>query len=132
RWRLPPLRYLAGVAGVAGATGVGLLSERGCAHRQDRFPHTALEVALLGVDEALRGLAVLRRVALRRLRLQRGAVLPELRRGARGAVGRAGQAAPVGPARPPAVGRSASVARARAGGAAARGGGRGRPWVRRA
>src|SRR5881409_2716350 len=98
------------VAGFTRAAGVGVLSEHGRAHGEDRLSHAALEVALLGVDEALRGLAVLRRVALRRLRLQRGAVLPELRRGASGAVGRTREDASMGRARAPAVGRSSGVA----------------------
>ena len=44
----------------------------------------------------LRSLAVLRRVALGGLRLQRGAVLPELRRGTRRALGRSCEDAPWG------------------------------------
>ena len=62
--------------------------EPGVRRRQARPLHPLVEVALLGVDQAVRGLAVLRRAALGRLRLQRGAVLPELRRGPRGALRR--------------------------------------------
>jgi uncharacterized membrane protein HdeD (DUF308 family) len=52
------------------------------ARRQARRADAVVEVAHLGVDEAPRRLALDPRDALRGVRLQRGAVLPEFRRGA--------------------------------------------------
>ena len=58
RRRLPVLRDRPGLAGRAGDAGVGLLPEQGVRPRQDRPLHALVEVALLGVDQALRGVAV--------------------------------------------------------------------------
>src|SRR5262245_32221356 len=71
-----------------------------------------MEVAGLVVDEAPRGLAVLGRVALGRLRRQRGAVLPELHRGPRRTI--------EGPGPPPALRRPRSATLGRHGGIARR------------
>ena len=58
--------------------------------------HAVVEAARLVVDDELRCVAVLGRVAVGGVRRQRRAVLPELRRGARGAVGRSVRVLPYG------------------------------------
>ena len=70
----------AGVARPARSRHVGLLSESGQRRREDRHLHAVVEVARLGVDAELRGVAVVCRMAVCDVRLQRGPVLPELRR----------------------------------------------------
>ena len=81
--------------------------------RQDRGDDAGLEVARLVVDEAHRGLALLGRVALGRLRRQRGAVLPELHRGPRRALEGTRPPPALRRPRPAALGRHGGIARAR-------------------
>src|SRR5262245_9626881 len=100
------------LAGPAGDARVGVLPEHGSGRRQDQGDDTAMEMAGLVVDEAPRGLAVLGRVALGRLRRRRGAVLPEPHRGPRRTV--------EGPGPPPAVKRPRSATLGRHGGIARR------------
>jgi hypothetical protein len=96
------------LAGPAGDAREDVLSEHGGGHCQDRGDDTAMEMAGLVVDGALRGRTVLGRAALRRLRRQRGAVLSELHRGPRRTV--------EGPGPPPAVRRPRSATLGRHGG----------------
>jgi uncharacterized membrane protein HdeD (DUF308 family) len=106
---------------------VGRLPGQGGRRRQARSQHALVEVALLGVDEAVRSVAVLGGDPVGRLRLQRGAVLPELRRGPRGTVRRPRARHPVRGARAARVGRPPRVAPAASGRRGRRPPGRARP-----
>ena len=83
RRRLYELRHRAGMARPASDGRVGVLSRSRCRRRQDQLANTVVETSRVVVDDAVRRLAVLGGMAVGRLRLQRGAVFPELRRSAR-------------------------------------------------
>ncbi len=89
------LRDGVAVAGSSGHGGVGTLPRQANSDRQDRGANTQVEMAGLVVDLTVQRLAVFRRMALGHLRLQRGAVFPELHRSARRAVGSSRAAAAV-------------------------------------
>ena len=89
---LPEFRHRARLARPAGDGRLGVLPQQGPGRREDRGDDAGLEAARVVVDEAHRGLALLRRVAVGRLRRQRGPVLPELHRGPRRALAGAASA----------------------------------------
>ena len=98
RRRLSELRHLAGLAAVGRHRRLGVLSRPQRRGREDHQVHAVVEMAGLGVDAPVRSLAVVGRMAVGDVRLQRRPVLPELRR----RHGRSGGA----PADHPAVGRA--------------------------
>ena len=74
--------------------------------------HALVETPGLVVDDAVRRVAVLGRVAVGGVRLQRGAVLPELRRGERRTVGASRAHRALRRARPPQMGGRRGISRA--------------------
>ncbi len=79
RRRLSELRHVARLADATADGQLGALPQPRRRDREDREPYAMVEAAGVVVDIPIRGLAVYRRVALGRVRLQRRAVLPELR-----------------------------------------------------
>ena len=109
RGRLSELRHGAQLA-CAGAHGrLGALSGSAGRLGQDRSRHAVVEAAGLVVDDEVRRVAVFSRVAVGGVRLQRRAVLPELRRGEGGTVGTPRARRAVRRARPPDLGGGGRV-----------------------
>ena len=89
---------------------VGVLSRSRQVVAKDRADDAVLEASRVVVDDAVRRLAVLGRMAVGRLRLQRGAVLPELHRGPRRAVVEPHSAVALRRPRPTALARPLALA----------------------
>ncbi len=87
RRRVPQLRHIAAMARQAANRRLGVLPQSRGRRRQARISNAVVQAARLVVDEQLQRLAVLLRVALGPVRLQRRAVLSELHRGARRGLG---------------------------------------------
>ncbi len=113
RWRrrVSELRDIARVAGAHADVRLGVLSELLVRNPEDRVADTLVEAPRVVVDAGAGRVAILRGVAVGRVRFQRLAVLSELCRGAGRAVSEPREDPAVRGARPAAMARSAGVCR---------------------